>query len=87
MRVVIISTYPPIECGIGTYTQFLCEELKKTDNEIIIVSQYGAKGDNVFPAYSPDDPNPAKTIFHFADTNPARLKFFVYILPEGIVRL
>lgn len=66
MRVVIISTYPPIECGIGTYTQFLSEELKKTDNEIIIISQDGAEGENVFPAYSTEDSNPAKKIFNFA---------------------
>ncbi len=66
MRIIIISTYPPIECGIGTYTQFLKEELQKSDNEIIVISQHGADGDNVFPVYSADDPNPAKNIFDFA---------------------
>ena len=63
MRVAVISTYPPIECGIATYTQFLTDELRKTPNEIIIISQHGAKGDCVFPAYNVDDPNPAKKIF------------------------
>jgi len=63
MRIAVISTYPPIECGIGTYTQFLTDELKKTENEIIIVSQHGAKGHSTFPSYNVDDPNPAKNIF------------------------
>jgi 1,2-diacylglycerol 3-alpha-glucosyltransferase len=63
MRIAVISTYPPIECGIGTYTQFLTDELKNTSNEIIIVSQHGARGDLVFPAYNADDPNLAKEIF------------------------
>jgi 1,2-diacylglycerol 3-alpha-glucosyltransferase len=63
MRIAIISTYPPVECGIGTYTQFLTDELKHTANEIIIVSQHGARGEFVFPAYNADDPNLAKEIF------------------------
>ena len=63
MRVAVISTYPPVECGIGTYTQFLTDELAKTPNEIFIVSQHGARGDSVFPVYNADDPDPAKEIF------------------------
>jgi len=63
MRIAVISTYPPVECGIGTYTQFLTDELKKTPNEIIIVSQHGARGDSVFPVYNADDVDPAKEIF------------------------
>jgi 1,2-diacylglycerol 3-alpha-glucosyltransferase len=63
MRIAVISTYPPIECGIAPYTQFLTDELKKTSNEIIIISQHGAKGDSVFPVYNADDPDPAKEIF------------------------
>jgi len=63
MRVAVISTYPPIECGIGTYTQFLTDELLKTPNEIVIVSQHGARGDAVFPVYNADDSDPAKEIF------------------------
>ncbi len=37
MRVVFVSTYPPIECGIGTYTGFLVEALTRLPDEIHIV--------------------------------------------------
>ncbi|MCF7790781.1 MAG: glycosyltransferase [Victivallales bacterium] len=63
MRIVMISTYPPIECGIGTYSKYLTDALKKTENEIYVVSQYGAKGDTVFPAYNSDDCGLSKKIF------------------------
>ena len=63
MRIALISTYPPIECGIGTYAQFLTDALKNTNNRIMIISQNGAQGEGVFPAYNADDPNPAKKIF------------------------
>jgi len=49
MRIVFVSTYPPIECGIGTYTSFLVEALERTPGELHIVSQYGAEGRHVYP--------------------------------------
>ena len=54
MRIAFISTYPPIECGIGTYTCYLAGALKKLHNEVFVVSQVGAQGDNVFPIFSRD---------------------------------
>ncbi len=53
IRIAFVSTYPPIECGIGTYTAFLTEALTKSSNEVHIVSQFGAEGRHVYPAYSP----------------------------------
>lgn len=63
MRVAFISTYPPIECGIAAYTDFLVKALSSTSNEFYIISQYGAKGKNVSPAYDVKDGDIAKKIF------------------------
>lgn len=64
MRIAHISTYPPIECGIGTYAQFFTDAMAKTSNEIHIISQYGARGRNVSPAYDPGDGDLARKIFN-----------------------
>ena len=66
MRIAFVSTYPPIECGIGTYTGFLVEALRKTPSEIHIISQHGAEGRHVYPAYSPGDDGIAGKIFNAA---------------------
>jgi glycosyltransferase involved in cell wall biosynthesis len=63
MRIVFVSTYPPIECGIGTYTSFLVEALERTPSELHIVSQYGAEGRHVYPSYDPNDYGIARKIF------------------------
>jgi len=57
MRILFISSYPPVECGIATYTQYLTDELKreKRGNEVYIVSHYGGHGDKVFPAFDYKD--------------------------------
>ncbi len=64
MRVCYVSTYPPIECGIASYTRYLAESIQSINDEVIIVSQNGAKGDNVFPVYSPLDNDIATKLFH-----------------------
>ena len=64
MRIAFVSTYPPIECGIGTYTAFLTEALTKSPNEIHIVSQYGAEGRHVYQSYSPGEDGIAGKIFN-----------------------
>lgn len=64
MRIGLISTYPPIECGIATYTENLCIALRKTDNEVFVISQHGASGDQVFPVYNPTDDNIAAKVFN-----------------------
>lgn len=63
MRIVYVSTYPPIECGIGTYTQFLSNAVSQNEQEVHIVSQYGASGKNVHPVYSINTPGFSKNIF------------------------
>ncbi|PCJ58631.1 MAG: glycosyl transferase [Planctomycetota bacterium] len=63
MRIAYVSTFPPIECGIATYTQFLSEAMARQDNEIHIVSEDGAQGHNVYPAYTKESGSLSKDIF------------------------
>jgi len=63
MRIAFISTYPPIECGVATYTSYLNEALKKIGNETFVVSPLGAQGEGVFPVYRPAGASMAAQIF------------------------
>jgi len=67
VRIAFISTYPPIECGIGTYTSYLNEALKKLHNETFVISQIGAQGKNVFPIFSRDSISLGADIFNMCD--------------------
>jgi len=63
MRVGIISTYPPTECGIATYTQYLTDALRKKRTDVYIVSHVGGAGTQVFPAFDYEDPDLAEKAF------------------------
>jgi len=63
MRIGVISTYPPIECGIASYTKYLVDALRPLGNEVYVVSPFGAEGRMVFP------------VFYFADADSARKIF------------
>ena len=63
MRIGFISTYPPIECGIATYTQYLTEALRGKGADVYIVSHIGGAGPQVFPTFDYEDGDLAEKAF------------------------
>ena len=63
MRIGFLSTYPPIECGIATYTAALNDELTAERIETFVVSPVGAQGRNVFPVFPPGSAAFAPDVF------------------------
>ena len=64
MRIGIISTYPPIECGIASYTKYLVDALRSLGSEVYVVSPFGAEGKMVFPVFHFADSDLPEKIFH-----------------------
>ena len=66
MRIGYVSSYPPIECGIATYTSYLNEAVNRLQNETFVISQSGAQGKNVFPVYDPGSSSIATQIYELS---------------------
>jgi len=63
MRIGFISSYPPIECGIATYTQYLTDAMRDLKLEVYVVAHQGAAGKNVLPTFDYEDPDLAEKAF------------------------
>jgi len=63
----MVSTYPPIECGIATYAQYLTEALRKEDSEVFILSQHGGSGKDVIPSFSSGTRTIGSDVFEMAN--------------------
>ena len=55
MRIGMISSYPPIECGIAAYSEYLTQALRKKQNDVYIVSHVGGSGQQVFNGFDYED--------------------------------
>ena len=63
MRIGFISSYPPIECGIATYTQYLTDALRKKNVDVYVVCHMGGSGHQVFPSFDYEDGDLAEKAF------------------------
>jgi len=63
MRIGFISTYPPIECGIATYSKFLTDALRDLRQDVYVVSHFGGSGPQVFPVFDYEDNDLAEKAF------------------------
>jgi len=63
VRIGIISSFPPIECGIATYSQYLADALRKKGADVYIVCHKGGTGRQVFPAFDYEDGDIAEKAF------------------------
>ncbi len=89
MRIGVVSTYPPIECGIATYTKYLTDRLTALGHELYIVSQFGGRGEKVYPAFDSEDTDLAKKVFRMMikftpDIVHIQHEFLLFGKPEGI---
>lgn len=63
MRIGMISTHPPVECGIATYASYLTEALRARGADVYVVCHQGGAGRKVFAAFDYDDPDLADRAF------------------------
>jgi len=63
VKIGVISTYPPVDCGIATYSAYLVEELRRLQNRVYIVCHSGGEGLDCCPAFNYNEPDLAHKAF------------------------
>ncbi len=63
MRIGFVSSFPPVECGIATYSQFLTNALRELHKDVYVVSHIGGVGKQVFPVFDYEDEDLAHKAF------------------------
>ncbi len=63
MRIGFVSSYPPVECGIATYSRFLTDALRALHQDVYVVSHIGGVGNQVFPVFDYEDEDLAHKAF------------------------
>lgn len=51
MRIGYLSSYPPLECGIATYTNYLRTAMSPRSADTFVVAPIGSEGPDVIPVY------------------------------------
>lgn len=74
MRIGYLSSFPPIECGIATYTSYLETAMSSRELETFVVAPHGAMGDRVFPTYTSGS----------GDFAPAVYQMFTQLTPDVV---
>ncbi len=63
MRIGMITSFPPIECGIASYSDYLVDALRQRKNDVYVVSHLGGAGRQVFPVFNYEDEDLARKAF------------------------
>ncbi len=63
MRIGFVSSFPPVECGIATYSLFLTDALRDLHQDVYVVSHIGGVGKQVFPVFDYEDEDLAHKAF------------------------
>jgi glycosyltransferase involved in cell wall biosynthesis len=63
MRIGFITSFPPVECGIATYSSFLIDALRTYRQDVYVVSHVGGAGKQVFPVFDYEDEDLAHKAF------------------------
>ncbi len=78
-----------MECGIGTYTNYLTDELRKLPNEIYVYGPIGAKGEGVYGTYSAQSRSKSAELWEIISTTTPdiihiQFEFGLFEPPAGV---